>query len=98
MGGFVFFEKFGCICFISLSIQQPSINIQHPVIQTYLRSPSLEPRKNQVSPSCFPKREPSTSVEMTCSIAFPTRPEPPVTRMVFFGDEDIDKMGSELVI
>jgi len=82
------------------SLLDPTSINQHPtsVIQTYLRSPSLEPTKTQVSPSCFPKREPGTSVEMTCSIAFPTRPEPPVTRMVFFGDEDIDKRGSELVI
>jgi len=90
MGGFIFFEKSSCVCCVSSSIQ--SINIQHQVIQTYLRSPSLEPTKTQVSPSCFPKREPGSSVEMMCSIAFPTRPEPPVTRMVFLGDEDMDKM------
>ena len=58
--------------------------------QPHLKSPSLEPAKIQVSPSCFPKREPWISVEMTCLIALPTRPEPPVTSIVLFGDEDID--------
>ena len=45
------------------------------------RSPSLELAKIQVSPGFFPNREPSGSVLITCSMAFPTRPEPPVTRI-----------------
>ena len=45
------------------------------------RSPSLEPTKTQVSPGLFPNREPSGSVLITCSMAFPTSPEPPVTRI-----------------
>ena len=44
------------------------------------RSPSLELAKIQVSPGFFPYREPSGSVLITCSMAFPTSPEPPVTR------------------
>lgn len=44
------------------------------------RSPSLELAKIQVSPGFFPNREPSGSVLITCSMAFPTSPEPPVTR------------------
>ena len=45
------------------------------------RSPSLELAKIQVSPGFFPNREPSGSVLITCSMAFPTSPEPPVTRI-----------------
>ena len=45
------------------------------------RSPSLELAKIQVSPGFLPNREPSGSVLITCSIAFPTSPEPPVTRI-----------------
>ena len=45
------------------------------------RSPSLELAKIQVSPGFLPKREPSGSVLITCSMAFPTSPEPPVTRI-----------------
>ena len=44
------------------------------------RSPSLELAKIQVSPGFFPNFDPSGSVLITCSMAFPTSPEPPVTR------------------
>jgi hypothetical protein len=43
------------------------------------RSPSLELAKIQVSPGFFPNREPSGSVLITCSMALPTSPDPPVT-------------------
>lgn len=45
------------------------------------RSPSLELAKIQVSPGFFPNREPSGSVLITFSMALPTSPEPPVTRI-----------------
>jgi len=45
------------------------------------RSPSLELAKIHVSPGFLPNREPSGSVLITCSMAFPTSPEPPVTRI-----------------
>lgn len=45
------------------------------------RSPSLELAKIQVSPGFLPNREPSGSVLITCSMALPTSPEPPVTRI-----------------
>lgn len=46
------------------------------------RSASVELAKTHTSPGRLPNLEPSGSVLMTCSIAFPTRPEPPVTSMV----------------
>lgn len=45
------------------------------------RFPSLELTKIQASPGLLPNREPSGSVLIMCSMAFPTRPEPPVTRI-----------------
>jgi hypothetical protein len=47
----------------------------------YRRSPSPERAKTQVSPARLPKREPSGSVSITCWIAAPTSPLPPVTRI-----------------
>lgn len=52
------------------------------VNETYRRSASVELAKTHTSPGRLPNLEPSGSVLMTCSIAFPTRPEPPVTSMV----------------
>ena len=48
---------------------------------THLRSPSLELAKTQVSSGLLLKRELGGSELITCSMALPTRPVPPVTRM-----------------
>jgi hypothetical protein len=47
----------------------------------HLKSPSDELANTQVSPGLFPKRDPSGSVSITCFIACPTRPVPPVTKI-----------------
>lgn len=51
----------------------------HPT--AHLRSPSDDVANIHVSPSFLPKRDPAGSVSITCLIACPMRPVPPVTRI-----------------
>ena len=48
---------------------------------THVKSASFDERKIQVSPSCLPNLP--VSVLIMCSMPFPTRPVPPVTRITF---------------
>ena len=65
-------------------LQTPDHHQQHqhwPIAyKTYRRSPSLLPKYTHFCPSLAPNLESTASVLMTCSMARPTRPVPPVTR------------------
>ena len=49
----------------------------------YLRSPSKLRAKTHCSPGSRPYFDPSGSVSITCWMALPTRPDPPVTSTTF---------------
>lgn len=77
----VSFVQFTCLLRISVSGTAKSHEALYHSrgMKSYLRSASEELEKIQVSPGFCPKRDPSGSVFMICSIALPTRPVPPVT-------------------
>ena len=67
------------------STRPPSASTRHinrGSEHAHLKSASLDDAKIQVSPGFLPNLEPSGSVSMTYWMALPTRPEPPVTRIV----------------
>jgi hypothetical protein len=80
MCGFIFFkEPFGL-----LWVPMEAAKLERYVFKcskTHRKSPSLDVTNTHVSSSRRPNLEPTGSVSMTCCIADPTRPEPPVTRM-----------------
>ena len=90
MRRFILLEQFTRLFLIPVSFRIGAHRIKSAPIppgvvvgsnNAHLRSPSLELANTQVSPVFFPNLEFSGSVLTTCSMAFPTRPVPPVTRM-----------------
>lgn len=79
MGRFVLFKQLTRLCRISVHISSQFAATAWWSAPIHLRSPSDDLAKIQVSPGLFPKRDPSGSVSITCLMACPTRPLPPVT-------------------
>jgi len=77
----VLFKELDSLFGIANNVYQNIDLSQRGAMCAYRRSPSAELAKIQRSPAFLPKREPSGSVLMTCSIALPTSPVPPVTRI-----------------
>jgi hypothetical protein len=76
---FVFFKNLACLRRVSVGVKR-QVRALSGRETLYLRSPSAERRKIHVSPGFFPYLEPSSDDSITCRMACPTRPEPPVTR------------------
>jgi hypothetical protein len=80
MGGFILFIQFLGLFWIPAIIIPERFSGAGASIEFHLRSASFEPANIQVSWSFFPNLDPVGSVSMTCWIALPMRPLPPVTR------------------
>jgi hypothetical protein len=82
MGGLEFLKQLTCLFLIStLQAQLDQSTVNKLINRAYLRSPWDEPANIQVSLGLLPNLEFAGSVLIICSIALPTRPVPPVTRM-----------------
>ena len=93
MGRLVFLEELPGLFWIPERVNIISILLlpQQSKACAHLRSPSDEEAKTHVSPGFLPNREPWGSVSITCWIAFPTRPVPPVTKMTDIVDEGTER-------
>jgi hypothetical protein len=75
------FEELQGLCGIPVRMSDTNMSPIGPLLRLgeYLRSASRELAKIHFSPGCFPNRDPCGSFSITYSMAFPTRPVPPVT-------------------
>jgi len=81
MCGFILFkELLGLLWIPEEEAKLESYVLKRLQSDTYRRSASLDVANTHLSPSRLPNLEPTGSDSMTCCMADPTRPEPPVTR------------------